>query len=83
MKFRIKPNPWQRFLHDSYASLPAPLKPPLDFVPIDEVKGSRAPQLLQKAGRSILIHDLESAFHGQPIQSEQSSPERFSTPSKM
>ncbi|RFC45442.1 MAG: Capsular polysaccharide biosynthesis protein [Verrucomicrobia bacterium] len=77
MNVRIKPQPWQRFLHDSYASLPRALKPPLRFVPVEAAPCRREPRVLQSAGSAVLVHPLQTAFlGGPPQQSELRWPER-------
>ncbi len=79
MNLRIKPQPWQRFVHDTYASLPPALKPALRFVPVEKAKGGRGREavLLQKAGCTILQHPLQTAFlGGVPQRSELKWPDR-------
>jgi hypothetical protein len=77
MHLRIKPQPWQRFVHDSYASLHSALKPALRFVPVEQGKRGRDALLLQKAGSTVLEHPLQTAFlGGQPQQSELKWPDR-------
>lgn len=78
MSLRIKPQPWQRLVHDSYASLPQAWKPPLRFQSLEESPSLQEPRLVQAAGQAMLVHPLQSAFLGGSAQrSEVKWPERF------